>query len=371
MTEDKKKNILITQDYDPLEGTGISVATFGIAAELVKLGCGITFATYNVPDEFAGKLVEGVAIEKLKTIADLQSEIDKADVIVPVVSFSRVFRNFGIAVGNLCEILNKPFFPWVQTTVQNSKFNSSFGVNDYVQQSNIFLMEQMFKNRACKKVICVSTAAADSVLSLGVDKDRVTVILNGLDVKKILSKLDEPSEKGNDVMCVQRLSPEKGNTMTVAVLANLKKLVPNFSAKIVGDGVEVGAVKSLIKVFGLEQNIELIPKLINGDCVRAIAKSKALLSTSFTESYGLAVAESMLVGTPVVVPDIEGPKELTEGGCGFTFDVPDTSKPAQILADIITGRIDTERIIQRAKNKIETECDVTKQAQKFYQILAG
>ena len=44
---EKIKKILITQDYDPLKGTGISVATFGIAKELAKQACSVTFASYS------------------------------------------------------------------------------------------------------------------------------------------------------------------------------------------------------------------------------------------------------------------------------------------------------------------------------------
>lgn len=370
MTEDVKK-ILITQDYNPLKGTGISVATFGMAMELVKLRCKVTLATYDVPDEFAEKTVNGVLIVKLKDIKDLCEEIGRADVIVPAVSFSYIFKNFGITVGKICEINNKPFIPWVHTTLQNSKFNSVYGINDYVQKSNIFLLEQMFKSPLCKKIICVSKSSANSVSLLGVDEKKIEVIYNGLDIKGIINRVGEISRKETDVICVQRFSPEKGSTLTVATLLNLKKFVPDFKGVIIGDGEEIGTVKSLIKVFGLENNLMLIPKLINGECVREIARSKAFLSTSYTESFGLTIAESMLVGTPVVVPNIEGPKELTEEGkCGFIFNLGDTVKSAQILGGIITGEFKTDKIAQKAKDKIIVECDVVMQAKKFYEAVA-
>jgi glycosyltransferase involved in cell wall biosynthesis len=104
---------------------------------------------------------------------------------------------------------------------------------------------------------------------------------------------------------VQRLDPEKSNALTLAVLANLKQQIPNFKGLIVGDGKEAGLVKALLNVYNLQNNVKLVPSLGNTELTTEIAKAKTFLSTSVTESFGLAIAESMVIGTPVVVPNIK------------------------------------------------------------------
>ena len=296
----------------------------------------------------------------------------EADIIVNVLSFSSFFKPFGVTVGLMCEKLNKPYVPWIHTTIQNSKFNNIFGVNDYVQKTALYLTSEMLKGNMCRGVIAVSSAVKESVVSFGVDPEKVRVVYNGLNVEKILNDVRDITEKASDVICIQRLSAEKSSTLTVAVLANLKKLVPDFKGVLVGEGYDKDIIMSLIKIFGLEKNIKIVSKLGNGDLTKEIARSKAFLSTSLTESFGLAIAESMLVGTSVVVPDIEGPKEITESGkCGFVFENTDTIKPAQILADLMLKNPGPEIDLmkKKAKEKAVKEFDIKIQGKKVLDLL--
>ena len=125
-----KKNILITQDYNPIKGTGISVATFGIAKELSKLGCEVTFASYDTPEESSSQKVEGVNVVRLQTIDDLKKAISVTDTVINVLSFSAMFKPFAVTVGFICGEMNVRYIPWVHTTLQNSKFNNVVGIND-------------------------------------------------------------------------------------------------------------------------------------------------------------------------------------------------------------------------------------------------
>jgi len=364
-----KKNILITQDYNPIKGTGISVATFGIAKELSKLGCEVTFASYDTPEESSSQKVEGVNVVRLQTIDDLKKAISVTDTVINVLSFSAMFKPFAVTVGFICGEMNVRYIPWVHTTLQNSKFNNVVGINDYVQQTALYLTTEMLKGSLCPKIIAVSKAVKDSIVKLGIDPEKVMVIYNGLDTEKVLKDVKEIKEKTIDVICVQRLSAEKGNVLTLAVFANLKRIVPNFKGVIVGEGGEKDLMLSLIKVFGLENNVKIISNVINGELTKKIACSKAFLSTSLTESFGLAVAESMLIGTPVVVPNIEGPDELTESGeCGFVYECGDTVNPAKILGNIILGsnKGPLDLMVEEAMKKAQKEFDVKKQAQLFF-----
>lgn len=370
MDNKNKIKILITQDCNPLKGTGISVATYGVAKELAKLDFEVTFATYDVPNKLVKDPGSGVNIVKLNTIQDLTQKIKGSDVVIPVVSFSSVFKAFGTTVSKICENEHKPYMPWVHTSLQNSKFNNIYNIKDYVQETSIFLMAEMFKSPFCKKILAVSEAVRDSVVSLSVPPNKVEVILNGLDLVKIGKELETPIQKTNDVICIQRLHPEKGSPLTIAVFANLKKLIPDFKAIVVGDGEDIDMVQSLIKMFGLTKNITTIPTVINGELIKLIQKSKVFLSTSLTESFGLAIAESMYIGTPVVAPNIEGPKELLENGLnGFVFDSGDTLTPAKIIAGILNNEIVTVEKTKNAVQKIEHDCDITIQSEKLARLI--
>src|SRR5207244_1921043 len=70
---------------------------------------------------------------------------------------------------------------------------------------------------------------------------------------------------------------------------------------IIGDGPLMNAVRNKIRKLHLEQNIELLGYLSDGDRKYSIFNnSKIVVHTSFYDSGGMAAAEAMSFGLPCV-----------------------------------------------------------------------
>ena len=199
-----------------------------------------------------------------------------------------------------------------------------FGIDDFSQQANIQLLKESLDKPSCVRIICVSESVKLSLAELGVNQEKLITIYNGLDVESVeIAK--KSTEKTIDIIYVGKLEPVKGTTLLLNSLKLLKEKFPQFKCLIVGQGREDDSIQSLIKIFGLEENITVLPSLKNGKLVKAISESRVLVSTSYSESFGLAIAEAMLAGTPVVVPNIEGPLEVIDNGnCGLFYNQGDT-----------------------------------------------
>jgi glycosyltransferase involved in cell wall biosynthesis len=89
---------------------------------------------------------------------------------------------------------------------------------------------------------------------------------------------------------------------------NLKKLLKalgelkdyDFKLKIVGDGDYLPTVKSWVVKFGLNDKVFFTGHIPNEEINEHYADAKAFVMPSFSESFGLVYAESLLNGTPIL-----------------------------------------------------------------------
>lgn len=150
------------------------------------------------------------------------------------------------------------------------------------------------------KVVCVSQTAADGVIQTIGDPGNLKVCYNPLNVAHIrgLAQCNPVRKPGKPVfVAVGRLCVEKRYTMMLRVCNRLSTKY-NFELWILGDGPQREELENSIlaqrmngvKFLGHQSNP--YPYMKAADC---------FISTSKTESYGLAVQESLILGVPVLV----------------------------------------------------------------------
>lgn len=112
-----------------------------------------------------------------------------------------------------------------------------------------------------------------------------------------------------NIISVGRLVPEKGYDKFIKSLSIVRKSIPHFKALIIGSGPEKGYLLNLIESLNLNKYIQIIENETN--VIKYLVNSKVFIVTSSTESFGLAMLESLSVGVPIVSFDAGvGPKSL-------------------------------------------------------------
>lgn len=322
--EKRKTKILIMQDHDPLDGVSLSVATFGVASKLAALGFSVVFAS---PRASQSKIVKGVNVKKLELLEMLEAEVTTSDVVIPVVNLSAFFKPLGLTAIDFCEKLSKPCLPWVHTNISNAVFNNVAGVDDFSQRINIESFKNTLNKEICRKIVCVSKSVVASLKKIGVDDTKCEVVFNGIDLQKIAET--GIGKKSFDIIFVGKFEPVKCVPLFLAAMKLVKTRIPGIKILMIGCGSDDKLVLSLIKALNLDQNIKIVPNLVNGKLLEMIASSKVLVSSSLSESFGLSLAEAMLLNTLVVAPNIEGPAEvLNNGRCGFLYNSADSGESA-------------------------------------------
>ncbi|HEY0524038.1 MAG TPA: glycosyltransferase family 4 protein [Stellaceae bacterium] len=155
-------------------------------------------------------------------------------------------------------------------------------------------------------VICPSRAAAAAVAAYGVAPDRIAVVPPGLD--RPASPPEPSPANGGPVrlLCVATLTPRKGHLVLLDALAQLADL--DWRLVCIGgvdrDSATAEAVRARIAEDGtLRGRVTLAGEWQPDRLGEAYAAADLFVLPSFHEGFGMAYAEAMAYGLPVVATD--------------------------------------------------------------------
>lgn len=164
-------------------------------------------------------------------------------------------------------------------------------------------------------------------------KIKVEYIPNCLDIfPERVSSLDE-----KNIISVGRLSPEKGFDDLIDVFEIVNSKHPDWSLNIVGGGVLFDYLKNKINQKNLEGIINLTGFKDKNELSELYLNSSIYVMTSWTESFGLVLAEAGSYGIPLLAfEDAGGPKEIIhEGKNGFLISNRDKEEMANKICMLI------------------------------------
>lgn len=165
------------------------------------------------------------------------------------------------------------------------------------------------------KIACVSSAVGEGVLKRYPHlKGKICTVYNVFDAEKIkdfANELVDKSDKFN-IVTVSRIDFKiKGIGNVIEIAKLLRSDGVDFCWTIVGGGEEE-KLKKMIEENDLTNYIRLIGKTSNP--YKYLKNADLTVSTSKTESFGMAVVESLICGTPVVAGEYPALKEILMGG---------------------------------------------------------
>lgn len=142
-----------------------------------------------------------------------------------------------------------------------------------------------------------------------------------------LGALPQASEKPGSVLriiCVGRLSSEKGHAGLLEAFAALRARQVRARLVLVGDGPEAERLKRQIDEAGLTEDVALMGRLDEAATLAAIADSDMLVLPSFMEGLPVVLMEAMALGVPVVASRVAGiPELVSDGESGLLFHPAD------------------------------------------------
>ncbi|MGC8626719.1 MAG: glycosyltransferase family 4 protein [Acidimicrobiales bacterium] len=173
--------------------------------------------------------------------------------------------------------------------------------------------------RRAGHVVASSEATATRLLAGGVAPARLSVLPLGVDLSAVAKA--PVAAKRYDVLFMGRLLQHKGVDMLVQAIARLRDEGLQASCGIYGEGPEADHLDELISSLKLRGHVELHPPVADQSQVFGLMKAARVFAyPSVREGFGLAVAEALACGTPVVTsnhPDNNAQYLVKDGATGL------------------------------------------------------
>ena len=192
------------------------------------------------------------------------------------------------------------------------------------------------------EVMCVSNYLYRNLLTSGFKMKHVSVIGNLVNDKYI--HRDRSSKKNGRVLFVANHYHDKGLDRLVGVIKQLQNKI-DCVVDVVGlDRLsqynEFSTIGDMIRKYNIEHNICLLGKIEHDDLLKLYSQYSVLLSTSTSETFGLAVAEAIMYGTKVVCTDSGGIRDFVNDKNGIVVGLNNAGE----LVDAIIKSLEDSRM---------------------------
>lgn len=146
-----------------------------------------------------------------------------------------------------------------------------------------------------------------------------------------------PQFKNRDLVCVGRLSKEKGSVELIDLFHKVHLKDSSIILHIIGDGPENENVKKRIQEYGLEEHVVLHGFQNKEHVYQIVEQCSLYVMTSYTESFGIVLLEAMSCGIPCIAYDsAQGANEIIDNDVdGYLIPSRDEEKMANQILKIL------------------------------------
>lgn len=213
------------------------------------------------------------------------------------------------------------------------------------------------------------------VETIGVKREKITVIPNGIDVD-FYDKIERDNNLRKDlgiekeevaIICVANLHINKGHRYLLKAFEQLctsphfqgGKLKRGLKLLLAGDGNEKENLLKQIKNYNSKENILFLGK--RSDVPQLLKISDIFVLPTLFEGMSNAIMEAMTCELPIITTDIPENKELIENDrSGLLIPAKNSASLTEAIEKIISDKYLREDLGKNAKEKIKEKLDLKK-----------
>ena len=243
---------------------------------------------------------------------------------------------------------------WIHFDVTKIGFNENFAAKIYSKFDKIFVVS----NEGREKLINILPSL----------KDKMERLLNIMSPELVIKMADEGSGFEDDfngmrILTVGRLSKEKGQDLTITILAKLKEAGYNVRWYCIGDGSAREEYEKLIKEYNVENDYILLGA--NPNPYPFMKQCDIYVQSSRHEGYCITLSEAKCFANPIISTNFTGASEQiihNQTGLIVNFD-------AQVLYNAIRQVLDDKNLENKFRKNLKNEItDTTNEMEKLFKI---
>ncbi|HKT78087.1 MAG TPA: glycosyltransferase [Sphingobium sp.] len=194
-------------------------------------------------------------------------------------------------------------------------------------------------------LLAVSAAMRRSMAKMGMDSDKIRVHYTGVDLDRFeisdrQSAKDVLGFEGPVVLCVGALIPRKGQDLLVQALPRL----PGVTLLFAGQGQYRRALEKQAEELGVDRRIGFLGSVPHDRLPRIYAAADVMALPSSSEGLANAWVEALACGTPIVVSDVGGARELVDRPEAGHIVERDPDAIATAIGDLLTHPPEREAV---------------------------
>jgi glycosyltransferase involved in cell wall biosynthesis len=140
---------------------------------------------------------------------------------------------------------------------------------------------------------------------------KVEVVRCGVDAA-FLAAGPQPIVDNRRMLCIGRLSEQKGQLLILEALAGLAAQGIDVEMVLAGDGPMRPTVERRVRELGLEASVRITGWVSNDDVRKELLAARILLLPSFAEGLPVALMEALALGRPAISTYVAGIPELLQ-----------------------------------------------------------
>jgi glycosyltransferase involved in cell wall biosynthesis len=259
------------------------------------------------------------------------------------------FANSGATVGLLASSFLK--LPWSLTL---------HGISETDYPAGLLLSAKI---EAASFVACVSEFGRAQAMRISPPQHwrKLAIVRCALDFKDLPKKPSTDPARRTRLICVGRLSPEKGHLGLLEAFANMLARGIDAELVLVGDGPEKEKIEQTLSKLNLSGKVQLAGLLAEDATLAEIADADILVLASFMEGLPVVLMEAMALGIPVVATRVAGiPELIVDEQNGLLFSPANWDELAEQLSRLCTDSPLRGRLGDSGKERVLKSHDVAR-----------
>jgi glycosyltransferase involved in cell wall biosynthesis len=201
----------------------------------------------------------------------------------------------------------------------------------------------------------ISDSTRDDLVARGIPRERITVIYPGVDAGWYCPDHAVPRAAAPTFLYVGRLKRYKGVETALRALAAARRVRPDLTLDIAGQGDDLPRLQRLAAALGLGAAARFrgfVPELEKRDLLR---RAWAVVFPSPKEGWGISNVEAAACGTPALASDSPGLREsVRHGVTGYLVPHGDVAALTDRMVELAGQPVVVERLGRGARAFAET-----------------
>ena len=226
---------------------------------------------------------------------------------------------------------------------------------------------QRFLYSLSHHIVANSNAVREKLIADGTSAEKVTVVYNGLDLKRLDTNVsrsealamlgvpppDEARPPRRFVSIVANMRHEvKDYPMFLRAARHVKVAVPDAAFLLAGEGELSDSLRALALELGIEDSTFFLGRCEN--VAELLSVSDACVLSSKAEGFSNSILEYMAAARPVVVTDVGGAREVVvEGETGYLVSSGDDATMAARLITLLRDPETARQMGGRGRDVVE------------------